>query len=51
MTENEIELINMVREHDNPVQALLIATKTIVSYLMRQQSYSKPIPVDLQEQA
>ena len=33
MTNNEIELMNMIRENDNPEQALLTATKIILDYL------------------
>ena len=33
MTNYEIELLNIIREHDNPKQALIIAIETIVSYL------------------
>ena len=50
MTENEIELINIVREQDNPVQALMIAIKIIVSYLMQHGSSPTPSSVDLREQ-
>ena len=39
MTENEIKLINIIREQDNPVQALMVAVKIIVSYLMQHESY------------
>ena len=51
MTENEIELINIVREQDNPVQALMIAINIIVSYLMQRESSLKPSPVVPRERA
>lgn len=46
MTENEMELINIVREQDDPGQALMVAIDTILSYLKQHGSYSKPLPVD-----
>ena len=33
MTANEIELINLIRENDNPEQALTTAVDTILLYL------------------
>ena len=33
MTANEIELINLIRENDNPEQALTTAVETILIYL------------------
>lgn len=51
MTENEIELINIVREQDNPVQAIMIAIKIIVSYLMQRESSPKPFAAVPREQA
>lgn len=50
MTENEIKLINIIREQDNPVQAMMVAINVIVSYLMQRESYSKPFPVAPREQ-
>ena len=35
MTENEATLLNMIRENDNPEQALLIAVGIIADYLKR----------------
>ena len=35
MNENEEELLRMVRENDNPEQAVLIAIDTIFCYLMQ----------------
>lgn len=33
MTDNEIKLLNMVRENDNPERALVIAIEIILQYL------------------
>ena len=33
MNNNEIELINMIRENDNPEQALMAATLIILGFL------------------
>ena len=33
MTKNEEELLEMIRENDNPEQAVLIAIDTILAYL------------------
>ena len=33
MTENEQELLYIIRNHDDPEQALEVALKTILSYL------------------
>ena len=38
MTENEKELINMIRENDNPEQALMAATVIILGYLKQLES-------------
>lgn len=51
MTENEMELINIVREQDDPVQALRVAIETILSYLKQRGSYSTPFPVAPRERA
>ena len=50
MTENEIRLINMIREQENPVQALIVAVNIIVSYLVQHESYLKPSPAVPREQ-
>ncbi len=49
MEENEIELFNMIRAHENPECALLIAIQTILSYLEQHESSLTPSPVVLQE--
>lgn len=33
MTQNELELLNLIREHDNPEQALITAIEIIVEHL------------------
>lgn len=33
MTENEIKLIELIRENDNPEQAIITAVETILSFL------------------
>ena len=38
MTANEIELINLIRENDNPEQALTVAVETILIYLKQHES-------------
>ena len=45
MTENEIKLIDIIREQENPAQSLMVAINVIVSYLMQHESYPKPLPV------
>ena len=49
MTENEIKLINFIRNHDNPEQALIIAIEVISAYLKQPQSSPEPSPVAPQE--
>ena len=39
MTENEKELIKMIRENDNPQQALTTAVDTILLFLVQQKSF------------
>ena len=38
MTENEIELINLIRENDNPEQALMTATVIVLGFLKQLES-------------
>lgn len=51
MTKNEIKLINIIREQDDPVQALKVVINIIVSYLMQHESYPRPYSVAPREQA
>ncbi len=51
MTNNEIELLTLIRESDNPEQSLHTAIEIILAYLTHPESFeSKPF-VDSQEQA
>ena len=45
MNENEMELLRMIREHENPEQALLIAVGVILDYLGRPGSSEEPSAV------
>ena len=38
MSYNEIELINLIRENDNPEQALMVATLTVLGFLKQHES-------------
>lgn len=38
MTENEIELLNMIRENDHPEQALMAAAVIILGFLKQHES-------------
>ena len=49
MTANEIELINLIRENDNPEQALLTAVDIILLYLTLHGSSEVQAVADLQE--
>ncbi len=51
MTENEKELINMIRENDNPTTALMTAAVIVLGYLKQNGSSSVQVPADLQEYA
>lgn len=48
MTENELKLIRLIRENDNPEQALLTAVDIILLSLVQEQSYQVQVPVSLQ---
>ena len=49
MTENEKELIKLIRENDNPEQALMTATVIILGFLKQHESFEAQAPVYLQE--
>ena len=49
MSENKSKLLNLVRENDNPSEAVVIAIEIISSYLRLHVSSPKPSPADLQE--
>ena len=48
MSKNEIELIDMIRENDNPGQALNAAVVIILGYLKQHESSEEPSVVGLQ---
>ena len=49
MTNNQIELLNIVCEDDNPEQAICIAVEIISSFLRQYESCQEPSPDFLQE--
>ena len=51
MTENEKELIKIIRENDNPEQALVTAVETILSYLKQHESSVEQAAAVLRELA
>lgn len=51
MTDNEKKLINMIRDHNNPAKAMVIALTVICSYLAQPQSSATPSVVDFRERA
>lgn len=51
MTNNEIELMNMIRENDNPEQAAMTAIDIILKYLRQPESFEALAAVCLQESA
>lgn len=44
MSNNKIELLNIVRENDYPEEALLVAVEIISSFLEQSESYQEPSP-------
>lgn len=49
MTENEKELISLIRENDNPEQALMTATVIMMGFLKLHESSEAQVSVGLQE--
>ena len=49
MTANEKELIKLIRENDNPEQALMTAAVIILGYLKQHESFEVQAPVCLRE--
>ena len=47
MTKNEQELISLIRENDNPGQALMAAATIILGYLKQHESSEEPAVVGL----
>ena len=39
MTDNELELLNLIRENDNPEQALVKAIEVILVHLINSNNY------------
>lgn len=48
MSNNQIELLNIIRENDNPEQALLKAIDIILLSLVQPESYPTPTSASLQ---
>lgn len=51
MTNYEEELVDLVRENDDPAQAVLTVINTIISFLEQHESSPSPTAVGLQGQA
>lgn len=51
MTENERELIKIIRENDDPEKALCTAVETILSYLAQHGSCQEQVSAGLRELA
>ena len=51
MSNNEIELMKIIRENDNPEQAVLTAIETILLFLEQHESSQVPFVASLQGQA
>ena len=50
MTDHEKELVNMIRENDNPEQALMTVAVIILNYLTQHESFEAQVPAYLQVQ-
>jgi hypothetical protein len=42
MTNNEMKLLNIIKNHDNPEKAIEIAVKTIIAFLEQDESSQEP---------
>ena len=51
MTDKEIKLINMIRNHNDPNKAMVTAIDIICWYLVQHESSVKPIVAGFQESA
>ncbi len=49
MTNNEIQLLNLIRDNHKPEQALVTAIEIICVYLNRPESFELILSVDYQE--
>ena len=47
MTDNEIKLIELIRENDNPEEAIVTAVNIITSFLEQLGSFEGQAPADL----
>ena len=47
LNENNMELLRIIRENDNPVQALMTATLIVLGYLKQHESSEEQVAVDL----
>lgn len=48
LCQNETELIRIIRENDNPEQAVMTAIETILDYLMQPESFEAQAAAYLQ---
>ncbi len=46
MTDNELQLLSMIRENDNPERAFVKAIEIILSYLNHHESFESKLFVD-----
>jgi hypothetical protein len=44
MTDNERKLIELIRENDDPEQAIIMAVSIITSFLEQEQSFGVQVP-------
>ena len=51
MTDNELKLIKLIRENDNPEEAIITAVNIITSFLEQSRSFEEPSVACLQGQA
>ena len=51
MTEKELQLLSIIREHNHPEKAMVTAIATICWYLTQSQSSATPSVADFQELA
>ena len=49
MNANEIELLSLVRDNNNPDQALVISINIILDYLKQHESFEEQAVADLRE--
>ena len=51
MTENELTLLSIIREHEHPEKAMAAAMQIICWFLMQHESSVKPFAADSRESA